>query len=89
MSKQMNIIDFFGRPDYHGSKDEIVRYSIEDRFTDSIQTYECCGEMPKEMFRSCHEYFIKCLVCGRKTKMFRHLYEAKQAWNCEEALWQN
>lgn len=86
MIGQMSLIDYFGKPDYHGSNDEIIRYSIENRFTNAIQMFKCCDEVPKEMFRSCHEYFVKCPVCGRRTKMFKHLYEAKQAWNRGE-IW--
>ena len=69
------------KPDYHGSGDEIVRLTIENRYNLSIQLKKCCGVKPKEMFRGCTEYFVKCPKCGRQTKMFRHLYEAKHRWN--------
>ena len=71
------------RPDYKGSRDEIVRMDIEAAFTRSIQLKKCCEEKPKELFRSNHDYFIKCQKCGRQTRKYRHLYEAKQAWNEE------
>ena len=74
-----------GKPDYSGSLDEIVRYSIEKAFTEMIPLDECHGK-PKEMFRSSHEYFIKCPVCSMHTKYHRHLYEAKQAWNRGERI---
>ena len=64
-----------------GSKDEIVRYSIENRFTNSINLIRCCSVDPEEMFRSSTEYFVRCKQCGKQTKTFRYLYEAKQAWN--------
>jgi hypothetical protein len=80
--EQMSLFDMYGKPDYHGSKDEIVRYDIEFRFENSIRLYKCeCGSSPKEMFKSCHEYFVKCPSCSKQTKMFKHCYEAKQAWN--------
>ena len=69
------------KPDYQGSRDEVVRYSIENRYTMNIRLKKCCGVQPKEMFRSYTEYFVKCPKCGRQTKMFKHLYEAKHKWN--------
>lgn len=75
---------FYGKPNYMGITDEIYRYSIELDFERKIPLDKCCNKKPTEMFRSCHEYFIKCKVCGKMTKMFRHMYEAKQAWNRKE-----
>lgn len=84
MNKQIKIIDLYGRPDYKGSKDEIIRLSIESRFTDQISLFPCsCGTAPNEMFRSCKEYFIECPACKSRTKYHRHLYEAMHAWNME------
>ena len=81
MTEQLSIFDYL-KPDYQGSRDEIVRDSIEDRFTEQIHLFACsCGESPIEMFRSCHEYFVRCPKCKTQTKMYKHLYEAKQAWN--------
>lgn len=74
-----------GKPDYHGSRDEIVRYSIEKRYTTRIRTKKCCGIKPKEWFKSDSEWYLKCEECGRKTKDYKHLYEAKHAWNRDEA----
>lgn len=37
-------------------------------------------------FYGCREYFVKCNVCERKTKLHRHAYEAKQAWNEGERM---
>ena len=78
---QISICDLFGDPDYEGSRDEIVRYSIENRYTNRINLIRCCSVDPAEMFRSSTEYFVRCKQCGKQTKTFRHLYEAKQAWN--------
>lgn len=82
---QISIYDLFGAPDYD-SKDEIVRYSIENRFTNSINLIRCCSMDPREMFRSSTEYFVRCKQCGKQTKTFKHLYEAKQAWNRGEVF---
>lgn len=82
MEGQMCLYDLYGKPDYHGSRDEIVRSTVEDRFEQSINLYICrCGENPQEKFRGCHEYFVACPTCGRRTKSYRHMYEAMQAWN--------
>ena len=80
MQGQLSIQDF-AKPDYKGKTDEIMRMSIEQDFTLSLKLQRCqCSKKPQEYFRSCHEYFVKC-DCGRKTKMYKHLYEAIQAWN--------
>jgi hypothetical protein len=77
---QLSIFDYYGKPET--SKDEIIRYSLEKRFEEKIHLVECkCGAIPKKWFRSCKEYFIKCPVCGKQTKTYRHLYEADQMWN--------
>ena len=75
-----------GKPDYKGSRDEIVRLHIESEFERKITKRLCCGSQPWEMFKSCHDYFIKCGHCGVRTKTYRHLYQAKQAWNREEII---
>ena len=70
------------RPNYRGIKDEIVRLHIETDFEIKIPLSRCkCGAKPKPKFKSCHDYFIECPSCGAKTRMYRHLYEAKQIWN--------
>lgn len=85
--KQMTIFDldksnrYHGKPDYGNNKDEIVRLCIEDKFERAITLYKCCNVEPKGMFRSCKEYFVRCPICNTRTRYFRHLYEAKQAWN--------
>ena len=73
----------YAKPDYQGKRDEIVRYSIEREFTAKIKLKECsfCKIPPKEMFRSCREYFVLCPKCSKRTVMLKHLYEAKQEWN--------
>lgn len=72
-----------GNPDYKGSRDEIVRLTIEARFERKIKLWECCcGGQPQEWYRG--EYCVKCLCCGRTTEWFSHLYKAKQAWNRKE-----
>ena len=84
MEGQISLLDMpQTKPDYHGATDEITRYSIELDFENKInlQQCPCCGEKPQEYFKSCHDYFVRCDHCGKKTKMFRHAYEAKQAWN--------
>ena len=68
-------------PDYGGSQDEIVRLDIESKFEEQFELNKCCGIEPDRMFRSCKEYFIKCPICGRRTKMYRKMYMAIQAWN--------
>lgn len=82
MSGQLSMFDMpQSTPDYHGAMDEITRYSIELDFENMIILQEHCGVSPEEYFRSCHEYFVKCPVCGKKTKYHRKAYQAKQAWN--------
>ena len=81
--EQLSLFNYL-KPNYGESRDEIVRAHIEYEFQKMVPLSTCCGKTPQEMFRSCHEYFVKCSICGRRTKYFRHLYEAKQAWNKEE-----
>ena len=76
----------FERPDYHGATDEIVRYSIDQKFADSMELAWCCGSEPYEMFKSANQYYIMCPTCGRHTNTYKHLYEAKQAWNIIDSL---
>lgn len=73
-----------GKPDYRGSRDEIVRADIENKFTRSITLLSCCGNAPKEYFVSCTDYYVRCPKCKKRTRTYRHLYEAKQAWNRKE-----
>lgn len=89
MEGQLTLLDMpQTKPDYHGATDEITRWSIEVDFENQIKLQKCpyCGKSPKEYFRSCHEYFVKCPHCGIKTKCHRHAYEAKQAWNRSEVI---
>lgn len=72
---------FGGKPDYHGETDEIIRLSIETRFELAIEKTKCCGFTPLTKFLGCHEFFVICPTCGRRTKYYKHAYEAKQAWN--------
>ena len=81
--EQLSLFTYL-EPNYQGSRDEIVRLHIENDFQQRIPLIECCGLHPQEKFKSCHEYFIICPVCGKHTKCYRHLYQAKQAWNKEE-----
>lgn len=68
-------------PDYGGSQDEIVRLTIENQFELGIILKTCdCGSVPKGYFRSNTEYWVQC-ECGRKTDIYKHMYEAKQWWN--------
>lgn len=80
MNEQISIFDIT-KPDYHGATDEITRYSIETDFENSIVLHKHCGIKPETWFRSCHEYYVKCPKCGKRTKYYRHCYESMQAWN--------
>lgn len=80
-NRQISLFDYNGKPNYNGSRDECVRFTIEARFTEMIGLDECCESEPKPYCRSCHEYFVECPVCKKRTKYYKHLYEAKQAWN--------
>ena len=84
MNEQLNIFNYLS-PDYKGSGDEIIRAHIESQFEEMIILNECCGQKPLEYFKSCKEYFIKCPICQRRTRYFKHLYQAKQAWNKGES----
>lgn len=87
MEGQMSLFDFFGKPDYKGSRDEIVRSDIEAKFTLQMKTKDCtCGAEPVQMCESCKEYFVKCPECNRQTKTHRYMYEAIQAWNWGKTL---
>ena len=77
----MNKMRKMKRPDYKGSRDEIVRLSIEARFTAKIKVKLHCQTDPCVKFRSTTEYWVECPVCKLKTKPFKHEYEAKQEWN--------
>ena len=82
LNGQLSIFDMAqSAPDYHGAMDEITRYSIELDFEQKIILQKHCSKSPEEYFRSCHEYFVKCPVCGKRTKYHRKAYQAKQAWN--------
>lgn len=85
MEGQQSIFNYL-KPDYQGKTDEITRMSIENRFENQIQLNKCCGILPDQMFKSCRDYFVRCPVCGKTTKLYRHMYEAKQAWNFMEEV---
>lgn len=71
-----------GDPDYHGVLDEIRRLTIENDFERSIKLFNCkCGKKPERLFKSCHEYFVRCPKCGRETEHLPKMYKAMQAWN--------
>lgn len=76
--------EYDGDPDYKGSRDEIVRYDIEAKFTRQISLKEHCGYVPKVYFQSVHEWFVRCSKCGIQSKICRCQYKAMQAWNREE-----
>lgn len=69
------------KPDYGNIKDEILRAHIERQFEKKIRLKKCCKFEPVIRFYGCKEYFVKCNVCGRRTKIHGHIYEAKLAWN--------
>lgn len=73
-----------GKPDYKGSRDEIIRADIEDKFTRMITLKECCGETPTVYFQSYHDWFVRCPKCRKQTEMCKHQYEAMQEWNRQE-----
>ncbi len=78
---QIGLFDFEGDPIYT-SRDECVRLTEEHRFEELINIFPCsCGEKPKEYFRSCKEYFVKCPKCEKRTGYYKHMYLAIQAWN--------
>lgn len=61
------------------SRDEIIRATAEAKKARAIKLNKCCNEVPLEM-----QYkgsFIYCPICGKRTKEFRALYLAKEAWN--------
>lgn len=70
-----------GKPDFKGIQDEILRYSIAEKFEQSITLTKCCGIRPQDMFKGCYERFVQCPKCNKRTDYFRHGYEARQAWN--------
>ena len=82
MDGQISIFDIT-KPDYHGAADEITRYSIELDFEMSIKLHKCryCDRLPAQYFRGCYEQFVMCEQCNKRTKYYRHAYEAMQAWN--------
>lgn len=75
-------------PEYNGTRDEILRLHIEREFERKIHLKKCDETEPRAMFRSCTEFFIICPVCKKQTKFYKHLYEAKQAWNEGETFWE-
>lgn len=79
--------DFNGKPDYQGKTDEIQRLSIETDFTRTITLRKCsCGGKAENYFQGCYTRFVRCTKCGKRTEMFRHQYEAMQAWNRGEVI---
>ena len=83
--EQTMLFDFLA-PDYGGCRDEIRRASIETDFANKIVLQKCCGQKPVLYFKSCHEYFVKCSVCGSATKMHKKEYIAMQSWNRGERV---
>lgn len=74
--------DYKGKPDFHGERDEIKRMSIEHDFEETIKLRKCiCGGKAEKYFRGFYERFVKCQKCGCETDIFKHQYEAMQAWN--------
>lgn len=84
MDNQLSIFDY-AKPAYGDSLDEIVRAHAELQLEMCICLQKCCGMTPTRMFKSCHEYYVMCPVCRRKTKYHKKLYLAMQAWNRGEA----
>ncbi len=59
------------------SRDEIIRATAEAKKARAIKLNKCCNEVPLEMQGN----FIYCPICGKRTKEFKALYLAKEAWN--------
>lgn len=78
---QCNIHDF-AKPDYR-SDDEISRLSAEIDLENKIIIRKCCNKEPLLLFRSYNEKWVKCKVCGKRTKVYKKMYQAMQAWNRE------
>lgn len=75
-------VKYYGKPEFNGEKDEIVRLSIEQRFENTVPLNKCkCGGVAQVMLISCKEFFVKCKRCGTRTKYFRYAFQAKQKWN--------
>lgn len=50
-----------------------------------MNLYDCeCGEAPVCKFISCHDYFVECPKCLRRTETHPKMYKAMQAWNRHE-----
>lgn len=80
MEGQYSLFDYM-EPQYNGSLDEIVRLSAERKIQDNITLQKCCNHIPAQKFRSCHEYFVECGICGKRTKYYPKMYQAMQSWN--------
>lgn len=77
---QQTIYDYI-KPAYGDTKDEILRHEAEYQLELKICLERCCGKYPNQMFKSCHEYYVICPVCGKRTGYHKKNYQAKQAWN--------
>lgn len=61
--------------------DDLLRECELDKKACSIKLRPCCKTEPHELFKSCRDYRVMCLICGESTAYYRYLYEAKEAWN--------
>lgn len=75
----MTIFDFI-EPAYF-SNDEILRLSSERQLEDCIILQLCCGTSPVIYFRSCHEFFVECPRCKKRSLVCKKIYQAMQSWN--------
>lgn len=64
------------------SKDEIIRATAEAQKERSIELKHCCGVNPQKRYKG--TYWVQCPVCGRRTKEYKVMYKAMEAWNREE-----
>ena len=73
----------FQHPNYFGTRDEILRFEIENKFENSIKLEKCnkCGRIPSKKFMSTQKYRVACEYCNIGTKYYKHMYIAKQVWN--------
>ena len=82
MNNQLTIYDFM-KPRYPDSHDEILRYHAEVELEKKIVPKKCCKKDPIGMFSCCHEYWLECPVCRRRSKVCERYYQAIQEWNKE------
>ena len=66
---------------YKFSCDEIIRYSQEHMLAKTIRLIPCCSKKPLLKFKDIHEYWVECMICGKKSKECKAEYVAMISWN--------